>query len=120
MKKSDKVVPESKIQKKGMEAYKKAGFRVTRMRQTNRSGEPDVFLAHKDFPNCHIEYKKSKGGILDPLQKFQIQELRRLGFHAYASASPTLHECEKDIICHQQCDKCKSKPSTIPEHLRLG
>ena len=75
-----KVVPESRVQKKGMDAYAKAGFDVVRMRQTNRVGEPDVMLAHKDHPNCHIEYKKSKGGVLDPMQKFRISELRRKGF----------------------------------------
>lgn len=119
MEKAKKIIPESTIQKKGMDAYRKLGFEVVRMRQTNRSGEPDVMLTHKDYPNTHIEYKKSKGGVLDPLQTFRISELRRKGFYAYASASPTLHECKKNIICHNQCDECKMKKSTIPEHLRV-
>ena len=117
MNKRDVIVPESKIQAKGLKMYSKAGVEVIRLRQTSKAGDPDTLVSHPDHPNCFIEYKKSKGGRLDPLQRFRIAELRRKGFFAFASASPTLHECEKEIICHTQCDECKLKPCSIPPHL---
>jgi len=108
-----KLIPEQKIQKQGMTNFRKKGYTPIRLILTGEGGMPDtVFLKFGRNP-IFVEFKKSVGGVLSALQRYKINLLKSKGFEAYASASPTIHKCDKEIICHTQCDACKLKPDQI-------
>ena len=107
------VIPESKIQKKGMTIFRQKGWTAIRLILTGEGGMPDTVFLKKGRDPVFVEFKKSSGGKLSPLQKYKINQLRNRGFEAYASASPTIHRCDKEIICHEQCDACKLKADQI-------
>ena len=71
---------ESQIQKKIADHYTKEGYLVVKVIKCNRNGWPDLQL-HKDGTTRFIEVKK-KGGIIAPLQKYRIEQLREQGFDA--------------------------------------
>ncbi len=71
---------ESQTQKKIADHYTKEGYLVVKVIKCNRNGWPDLQL-HKDGTTRFIEVKK-KGGIIAPLQKYRIEQLRKLGFDA--------------------------------------
>jgi len=71
---------EQAIQKKISDHYTKQGYLVVKLMKTNRNGMPDLMLL-KDGTTKFIEVKK-KGGIIAPLQKYRIEQLRKFGFDA--------------------------------------
>jgi RecB family endonuclease NucS len=100
---------ESTIQRNIIRKKEKEGYYVIKLVVTNKKGISDLLCLKKDEPPLFIEVKKSKGGVLAPLQKFRIEELRGLGFKAFATASVSEHYCVKDIRCHRQCKACKDE-----------
>ena len=71
---------EQAIQKKISDHYTKEGWLVVKLIKTNTNGIPDLMLL-KDGTTRFIEVKK-KGGIIAPLQKYRIEQLREQGFDA--------------------------------------
>lgn len=71
---------EQAIQKKISDHYTKQGYLVVKLIKTNRNGIPDLMLL-KDGTTRFIEVKK-KGGVIAPLQKYFIKQLRKQGFEA--------------------------------------
>lgn len=108
-----KVIPEAKIQKAGIDNFKKNCWTAIRLILTGEGGMPDTVFLKKGKDPVFVEFKKSSGGTLSALQRFKINRLKQQGFEAYASASPTIHVCDKEIICHTQCHACKLKPNQI-------
>lgn len=106
-----KVISESVIQSKGIAHYKKLGWTAIRLHTTGVSGQPDVLFLKDGCKPMFVEYKKSKGGVVSPLQRYYIDLYKNRGFEAFASASPVIHNCTKDIICNEQCNQCKCKKS---------
>ena len=100
---------ESTIQRNIIRKKEKEGYFVIKLVVTNKTGIPDLLCLKKDEPPLFIEVKKSKGGVLAPLQKYRIEELKGLGFTAYATASVSEHYCVKDIRCNKQCKECKKE-----------
>ena len=100
---------ESTIQRNIIRKKEKEGYYVIKLVVTNKTGIPDLLCLKKDEPPLFIEVKKSKGGVLAPLQKYRIEELKGLGFTAYATASVSEHYCLKDIRCNKQCKECKKE-----------
>jgi hypothetical protein len=71
---------ESQIQSKISDHFTKQGYLVVKLMKTNRNGIPDLMLL-KDGTTRFIEVKK-KGGVIAPLQKYRIEQLRKMGFDA--------------------------------------
>ena len=106
---------ESKIQAKLIKNMEAQGYYVIRLIRTNKEGILDLLALKDKCKPVFIEVKKEEGGVLDPLQRFRIKELRDRGFEAYATASSDYppRYCTKEIVCHQQCDKCKEEIDKI-------
>ena len=107
------LISEAKIQKKGMGIFRQKGWTAIRLILTGEGGMPATVFLKQNREPVFVEFKKSIGGVLSALQRYKIKLLKSRGFEAYASASPTIHLCDKEIICHTQCDKCKLKPDQI-------
>ena len=71
---------EQAIQSKISKHFESKGYLVVKLIKTNRNGIPDLMLL-KDGSTRFIEVKK-KGGIIAPLQKYRIEQLRKMGFEA--------------------------------------
>jgi len=106
---------ESKIQSKLIKNLEDEGYYVIRLIKTNKDGILDLLALKDKCKPVFIEVKKEKGGVLSPVQRFRIKELKERGFEAYATACSDYppHYCTKEIVCNQQCDKCKEEIDEI-------
>ena len=58
-----------------------------------------------------LEVKAEKEGTLSEIQKYRLNELKDLGFTAFATSSIDYKRtsCKKEIVCHKECDICKKE-----------
>lgn len=76
----------SKHQTKIINEYKNKGYYVINLIKTNKNGIPDLLCLKKGEEPIFIECKEKKD-TLKPLQKYRIEELKKLGFNAFVSKS---------------------------------
>lgn len=82
----------SKHQTKIINEYKKKGYYVINLIKTNKNGIPDLLCLKENEKPLFIECKE-KNDTLKPLQKFRIEELKKLGFEAIVSKSIVYTNC---------------------------
>lgn len=70
---------EQAIQSKKTKELEALGYYVIKLAKTNKNGIPDL-IAIKPNEVLFVEVKKP-GGVVSPLQKFRIKELKALGFN---------------------------------------
>ena len=70
---------ESSYQKKLIKQFESEGYLVLKLIQVQKAGYPDLLLLK---PNGEIRFVevKAKRGRLSKIQKYRIDELKRLGF----------------------------------------
>lgn len=78
---------EAKVQTKIKKKLEGLGWYVIRLAVTNVSGMPDLLALRKDCVPFFIEVKKTKGGILSPLQAYMLRLFNKLGFMAIEANS---------------------------------
>lgn len=71
----------SDFQKKVKKEYEKKGYKVIKLIRLSENGYPDL-MCLKDGKSVFIEVKE-KNDKLKELQKYRIDELRKLGFEAF-------------------------------------
>ena len=74
----------SKHQSKIINKYKAKGYYVINLIKTNKNGISDLLCLKDGEKPLFIECKELKD-TLKPLQKFRIDELKKLGFEAFVS-----------------------------------
>lgn len=87
---------ESKIQKKIIEELEDHGYFVLKLIKTNKNGIPDL-LAVKQNRSIFIEVKQEKG-VLSPVQKFRINEIRQKKIECYVWVAFGINFDRKDQI----------------------
>ena len=77
---------ESSYQKRLINFYEKNGYLVLKLIQVQKAGYPDLLLLR---PNGEIRFVevKAKRGRLSKIQKYRIDELKRLGFNVEVAKS---------------------------------
>ena len=91
---------ESIVQTQIKKALEASGWWVTKLLQTSTNGIPDI-MALKDGRAIFIEVKKPGGKVSD-LQKYRIDQLKKLGFTAFVSDSvDAIHEFIAEKILPQ-------------------
>lgn len=72
---------EGKVQKKKINELEAKGYYVIKLGRTNKNGIPDILAIP---PNSDVEFYevKTKDGVVSPLQKFRIKELKAHGIKA--------------------------------------
>ena len=77
---------ESSYQKRLINFYEKAGYLVLKLIQVQKAGYPDLLLLR---PNGEIRFVevKAKRGRLSKIQRYRIDELKRLGFNVEVAKS---------------------------------
>ena len=78
---------EIQVQKKIKTNLEKMGWFVVRLTVTGVGGMPDLVALKRDCPPFFIEVKKSKGGVLSPLQSYMLKVLNKLDFIAIVANS---------------------------------
>jgi len=78
MEKTQRKIPESKIQGRIVKELEADGYFVVKLSLTNKNGMPDL-MALKDGVAKFIEVKKTDGKV-SPLQEYRMKELERFGF----------------------------------------
>lgn len=74
----------SRHQEKIIKEYQSKGYYVINLIKTNKNGIPDLLCLKDNEKPLFIECKE-KTDTLKPLQKFRIEELKKLGFKAIIS-----------------------------------
>lgn len=106
---------ESQLQKKIMEKYEADGWYVIRLRSTNKVGISDLLCLKDKAKPLFIEVKSPEnGGKVSQLQRYRMRELRGYGFDTDITASLDQYDCNKEIRCAKQCDKCKETMTQYP------
>ena len=77
---------ESSYQKKLIKQFESEGYLVLKLIQVQKAGYPDLLLLK---PNGEIRFVevKAKRGRLSKIQKYRIDELKRLGFNVEVAKS---------------------------------
>lgn len=65
---------EQQVQSKIIKQLECEGFYVVKLIKTNKSGIPDLIAIKEN--RCLFVEVKAKNGVLSPLQKFRIEELK--------------------------------------------
>jgi hypothetical protein len=78
---------EQQVQKKISDKLEKLGWYVIRLIKTNTSGTPDLLALKKEHKPFFVEVKRTKGGIVSPIQKYIIKTLNKAGFVAIVANS---------------------------------
>lgn len=76
---------EQKLQAKIIKKLEGLGYYVLNLTKTNKNGVADLLALKYDEPPMFIEVKKPNGGVISELQKFRINEQRKLGFKAFVT-----------------------------------
>ena len=98
---------EAKLQKKLIDKYEAQGWYVLKLIKTNKNGIPDLLcLKHRENPRFIEVKSQDRKGVLSPIQRYRIKELRANGFYADVTASLEEFDCDKEIRCANQCEKC--------------
>ncbi len=82
---------ESKVQKSIIDYMEDNGWYVVRLIVTNKNGIPDLICVKPDV-SIFIEVKKETGGVVSPLQRYRMSELKSLGFKSIVA------DCLSDVI----------------------
>ena len=79
---------ESSYQKKLIKQFESEGYLVLKLIQINKAGYPDLLLLR---PNGEIRFVevKAKRGRLSKIQKYRIDELKKIGYTVEVLKSPT-------------------------------
>ena len=74
------MTSEKKLQAKLIKEYEQAGWYVLKLAKTNKNGIPDLLMLK---PN-QVKFIEVKGdnGVVSPVQKYRLKELKNLGFDA--------------------------------------
>lgn len=78
---------ETQVQNKIRKNLESLGWFVIRLTVTGKSGTPDLLALKKDKIPFFIEVKKTKGGVISPLQVYMLKLLNKLGFKAIVANS---------------------------------
>jgi Holliday junction resolvase len=70
---------EQKAQTKRIKELEKEGYYVIKLIKTNKNGIPDLIALHEDKGVLFVEVKAANG-VLSPLQKYRINELKENNF----------------------------------------
>lgn len=70
---------ERNVEKKLVEKMKKIGGISLKFVSPEKRGMPDRICVFPGGRIVFVETKKPKGGVLSPIQKYQIEALRKLG-----------------------------------------
>ncbi len=74
------MLSEQKVQSKRIKELEAEGYYVIKLIKTNKNGIPDLIAIHPDKGVLFSEVKKANGK-LSPLQKYRIEELKKLGIN---------------------------------------
>jgi hypothetical protein len=72
----------SNFQKKVIKEYEQKGYLVIKSIRLNKTGFPDLQCLKKDHIDVWIECKEDND-VLSALQKYRIEQLRKLGKNAF-------------------------------------
>jgi len=78
---------EIQVQKKIRTNLEKDGWFVIRLTVTGVGGMPDLLALKDGMKPFFVEVKKTKGGIVSPLQNYMIRRLIKFGFNAIVANS---------------------------------
>jgi Holliday junction resolvase len=75
------MMTEQQIQTKRIKQLEADGYYVIKLIVTNKNGIPDLLALKQGAVPLFVEVKKPNGKV-SKLQKYRLDEIRRLGFHA--------------------------------------
>jgi Holliday junction resolvase len=74
------MLSEQKVQTKRIKELEADGYYVIKLIKTNKNGIPDLIAIHPEKGVLFSEVKRANGK-LSPLQKYRIEELKKLRFN---------------------------------------